>query len=178
MENILLPEHLIDRQHTLVIACPECRKYLAEDQLVSVYFCLGGMLRRQDQLQREFIQHHVEENHCSRIIIAGHYCCQIVERIRNDHANNISSPYILEWKTDALLHNHPRNFLRNEISNQMTTEINVLDQLHVLTSFDFIKSKLDTCALEISGVVIDEERLKVKEIFRNGIMFNDLISAN
>ncbi|HEX5170004.1 MAG TPA: carbonic anhydrase [Cyclobacteriaceae bacterium] len=178
MEALLLLKHLTANRRTLIITCPECRNYTVDERFASVYFCLGGMLRRHDQLQQDCICHHLEVNQCSQIIIAGHSGCNVVKRIREDHANSISSPYMLEWKTDALLHKHGRKFLSKDISDLMIMELNVLEQMQVLGDFHFVRSRLESGTLRISGIIIDETRLFVKEIFRNGIVYNDLISAN
>jgi carbonic anhydrase len=162
----------------LVITCPECRNYLAEEEMISTCFCLGGMLRRHDQFQEEWIRHHLVSSNCTQIIVAGHYSCDVVNQITKVHEHNISSPYVLAWKTDDLLREHARKFLHHEVRNKMITELNVLDQVQILLNFHFVKPRIKKGTLSVSGIIIDETHLRINEIIRNGIVFNDLIGSN
>jgi len=178
MESLFLLNKLIGHQRTIIITCPECRNYMHEINLPSAYFCLGGMLRRHDEHQKDFIRYHLAVYQCTRIIVAGHHHCGVVNKIHGVNATNISSPYILEWKTDTLLRGYSRQILQSDVKIRMMTEMNVLEQLQILSELHFVKTAIKSGTLSISGIVIDEERLHVKEIFKNGVIYNDLIGSN
>jgi carbonic anhydrase len=178
MEKILMLKDIIGCDRTIMIACPECRVTFSQYEFESTYLCPGGLLRRYDYLQKDSIFYHLNVNHCAQIIVAGHYSCRMVKNIRRHHAQNASSPYMLEWNVDALLQEKSRNFLEEQTYDQMATELNVLEQLQILIDLPFVKSKLEDGSLTISGIIMDDNCTVIKEIYRNGVIYNDLIGSN
>lgn len=160
---------IIGCDRTIMIACPECKRIFSEDEFESTYLCPGGMLRKFDYLQKDSIFYHVNVNLCDKIIVAGHYGCRILHH---------SLPYRGEWKVDDLLTSKTRNFQGQQISDCIATEQNVLEQIRILGEFPFIRSKIQEGMLNISGIIIDDNYAIIKEIYKNGVTYNDLIGSN
>jgi carbonic anhydrase len=178
MEKILMLKDIIGCDRTIMITCTQCRAIFSQYGFESMYICPGGRLRRYDHLQKDSIFYHLNVNHCAQIIVAGHYGCRMVKKNQKCHAQNTSSSYMLDWKVDTLLRKKSRNFITDTVSNQMATELNVLEQIQILVDLPFVKSKLDDGTLNITGIIMSDTYSGIKEIYRNGVIYNDIIGSN
>ena len=176
MQNLLLLRPFYGLEKTLVITCHECVQQEKNDQIFA-YQCLGNMLRKADHLQQECIRHYLETEGCRQIILAGHYNCHVIKKIFND-PDEYSSRTVLQYNLEALLKEHEHRPLPPVLKDKVLIEANVIEQLKLLMSYDFVFKKVETEKLKVIGVVLDYQANTTKEIFRNGIIFNNLIISN
>jgi len=144
---------------------------------VFCYQCLGNMLRKHDNLQKEYIRYYLDVKKCSQIILAGHYDCHVIQKILNKTMDG-SLITALEYNMDALLIENARVGLQSSVKNRMIIEVNVIEQLKLLMSYDFVYEKVKSGMLKVMGLVLDDQENLTREIFRNGIAFNNLIVSN
>lgn len=175
--GIVSLDHLMEYNKTLVITCHECNGTCEHSGQVLTYYCLGNMLRRHDTLQQESIRHYLEAKGCTQIIVAGHYQCKVIEKIIQE-TSGTPTPSVLQYNVDAMLKKQARKLIGPETATKMLVELNVIEQLKILMDYYFIREHLENGFLRLLGVVIDDKQCTVKEIFKNGIIYNDLITSN
>jgi len=167
----------IGYEKTLVITCHECTFNFSERQheQVFIYTCLGGMLRKDDHFQQDCIRHYLEEKACSQIILAGHYDCQVLQKILSDSFVPASQAFF-QYNMEGLQRAYAQHLLKPRVKNRLLAELNVVEQLRLLMRFSCVQEKLNDGLINISGVMLDGH--DVKEVFRNGISFNNLMVCN
>ena len=177
MESLLLLKPLIGREKTLVITCRKCGESafpMKQIGPVVTYYCPGGMLHRHDYVEQKAIRCILEKEECSQLIVMGHYHCPEMRNVLENYSDTFSPN--AQYNLEALVrHNELPDALAMD---RMLTERNVMDQLKFLKDYYFIKKRLEDHSLTLIGVLADPEAYTVKEIFRNGIHYNDLITSN
>jgi carbonic anhydrase len=176
-KKVSLLDRWISREKTLVITCHECPLdfSIGQTEQVFIYTCLGGMLRKDDHLQQECICHYLEARGCSQIIVVGHYHCSIMHKIL-DRTFISSDDTFFQYNLEAVQEEYAKNLLRPSVKNRLLEELNVLEQLKLLMQFDFVKEKISEGLLSVSGVML--EYGTAREIFKNGLSFNNLLALN
>jgi hypothetical protein len=161
----------------MLITCHECTFDFSNRQSDQVYLytCLGGMLRRDDQFQQDCIRHYLEEKACSQIILVGHYECKVLQKILSDSFAP-SLPSFFQYNIQGLQRANAQHLLKPYVKGRWLAELNVVEQLRLLMRFACVQEKLNEGLINISGVMLDEPG--VKEVFRNGISFNNLLVCN
>ncbi|HEY8937413.1 MAG TPA: carbonic anhydrase [Cyclobacteriaceae bacterium] len=167
----------IGYEKTLVITCHECLSKEENNGQVFYYHSLGNMLRKADNLQQECVRYYLEAKGCSQIILAGHYDCQVINRILESEDVQSSSK-ALHYNVEALLQENVHNLSKPHIKNKMLIEFNVIEQARLLMSYDFIFEKVNCGLLKVIGITFDDKGDTAHEIFRNGIVFNSLTVSN
>jgi carbonic anhydrase len=166
----------IGHEKTLVITCHECQLDFSgeTDEQVFIYTCLGGMLRKDDTLQQECISHYLDAMGCSQIVLVGHYECSVMNKILDGLFSPLPDNFF-QYNIEALQKEYDGSLLRPAIKDRLLAELNVLEQVRLLLQFDFIKEKVQE-GLNISGVMLQDG--SAREIFRNGLSFNNLLVSN
>ncbi|HTJ52191.1 MAG TPA: carbonic anhydrase [Cyclobacteriaceae bacterium] len=177
MQSLMPLKSFFGYEKTLVITCHECLSKEENNGQVFYYHSLGNMLRKADNLQQECVRYYLEAKGCSQIILAGHYDCHVINKILENKEVQTSSK-ALQYNVDGLLLENVNNFSQPHIKNKMLIELNVLEQVRLLMSYDFISEKVNCGLLKVIGVVFNDGANSAREIFRNGIAFNNLIISN
>jgi hypothetical protein len=177
MTHITQLEPWIAHEKTLLITCHECTFDFSNRQhdQIYLYTCLGGMLRKDDQFQQDCIRHYLEDKACSQIILVGHYDCQVLQKILSDSFKPASQAFF-QYNLEGLQRANAQHLLKPHVKNRWLAELNVVEQLRLLMRFACAQKKLNEGLINISGVMLD--RFGAKEVFRNGISFNNLLACN
>jgi len=177
MAYIAQLEPWIGYEKTLVITCHECTFDFSQrhHEQVFIYTCLGGLLRKDDHFQQDCIRHYLEEKACSQIILAGHYDCQVLQKILSDSFVPASQTFF-QYNIEGLQRAYAQPLLKPRVKNRMLAELNVVEQLRLLMRFACVQEKLNDGMINISGIMLDGHN--VREVFRNGISFNNLMACN
>lgn len=167
----------VGNENTLVITCQECSHcfYGEHYERVFIYTCLDAVLQKHDDTQRKCIRDYVEELNCTQIVLVGHSRCYALHRILNK-VFVPSSDLLAQYNFDALQKVHANKLLIPSIKSRLLDELNVLEQLKLLTAFEFIRERQEAGTLKIIGLMLEDDG--VHEISRNGIPFNNLLISN
>lgn len=177
MRDLVLLKPFFGCEKTLVITCHECFQQNKYEGQVFCYQCLGNMLRKNDTLQQEYIRYYLDVKGCSQIILAGHYNCHVIQKMLSKTMDG-SLVMALEYNMDALLEENARAGVQSSVKNKMMIEVNVIEQLKLLMSYGFVYDKVTSGILKVIGLVLDDQQNFTREIFRNGIAFNNLVVSN
>jgi carbonic anhydrase len=177
MAHIAQLQPWLGYEKTLLITCHECTFDFSQRhrEQVFVYTCLGGMLRKDDHFQQDCIRHYLDDKACSQIIIVGHYDCQVLQKILSESFVPASQAFF-QYNLEGLQRAYAQPLLKPRVKNRLLAELNVVEQLRLLMRFPCVQEKLNDGLINISGVMLDGH--VVKEIFRNGISFNNLMACN
>jgi carbonic anhydrase len=167
----------IGNENTLVITCQECSHcfYGERFEQVFIYTCLGAVLQKDDLTQRSCLRDYVEELNCTQIVLAGHNHCNALHRILNKTFAP-SPDLFIQYNSDALQRVNANRLFVPSIKNRLLDELNVLEQLDLLMALPFIRWRQEAGRLKIIGLMLDDGG--AREIFRNGIPFNNLLISN
>jgi carbonic anhydrase len=167
----------IGNENTLVITCQECSHcfYGERFEQVFIYTCLGAVLQKDDLTQRCCLRDYVEELNCTQIVLVGHRHCSALHRILSK-AFAPSPDLLVQYNFDALQKVHANKLIVPSIKDRVLDELNVLEQLNLLMDFPFIRWRQEAGRLKTIGLMLDDNG--AREIFRNGIPFNNLLISN
>lgn len=165
----------IGNQRTLIIACNEYN--MEQEQTAGIYFytTLGNMLHRSDPHQHDIIRHHIEGNGCTQIILCGHLHCGVLKRLMQDNTSR-STLTALQFNLVKLLGESDKKFFQGKAFAQILAELNIIQQCNLLMNYGFIRERVATRNLKITGVMITPHG--VNQIYSDGFFYNNLISLN
>lgn len=144
---------------------------------VFVHFAKESRLQRYDTQQQDMLRYYVEDKKCSQIIFLGSMDHTLMDRIKSDYS--IHSPLqSLRFNLQVLLKNNHESVVSPAIKNQILIEMNVVNQCKLLMDYYFVSSRVEKKLLDIKGVVVDLLGDKLKPIFHNSILYNDILSSN
>lgn len=169
---------VIGKERTLVITCLECFLDIDKrgEQSVFRYTALGTILNLEDPSVRETILGFIEFEKCSRIIIVGHYGCLAI-----DYLLKPKSPDSLSYRTSNIMrtlnHDYQGNLVCREIRNRLLVDVNVIRQCEALKEIPEIQNTTYGRCVNITGLVV-ETNGSFREVYSNGMIYNDLVSLN
>jgi hypothetical protein len=144
---------------------------------VFVHFAKESRLYRYDTQQQEMLQYYIEDKNCSQVIFLGSMDHTLIDRMKSDYS--IHSPLqALRFNQNALLRHKHESIVGPMVKTQMLIEMNVINQCKLLMDYYFVASRVEKKLLDIKGVVADIQGDKLKPIFHNGILYNDIMSSN
>lgn len=141
------------------------------------HFAKDSRLYRYDTQQQEMLRYYVEDKNCSQIIFLGSMDHTLIDRIKSDYS--IHSPQqALKFNLQVLLRNHQGPIVSHAVKTQILIEMNVASQCKLLMDYYFVSARVEKKLLDIKGVVVDILGDKLKPIFHNNILYNDILSSN
>jgi hypothetical protein len=144
---------------------------------IFVHLLPGSRLLRYDPQQREMLEEHIEAKLCSQLIFVGSKDQQLMDQIQaDDSLNSLKSAFKFNLK--PLLRAKHEKAIDPAVKMQMLIEFNVINQCKLLMDYFFIKEKVENNKLQVKGVVTELKSDQLKSIFRNGIVYNDLLTLN
>jgi carbonic anhydrase len=178
METIAFLKRIIGGQKTLIITCMECCLDIEQRITGHVYryTALGNMVSVDDEYQKQSILSFVEFKGCSKIIIAGHENCRALNYLLHHQSDDDRLNRYKEGLSLILSDSH-EHLLSPSNKQRVLVEQNVIAQCRILLGFEQIKEKFADQSLTIIGLVIQSSGL-CKQVFSNGISYNNFISMN
>jgi carbonic anhydrase len=179
MESLAFIQSFIGIERTLVISCIECCLDVEHNHStgdIFQYTVLGNVLNPADKLQAESILSFVQFKRCSKIIIAGHYDCKAINYLLNGLPDESPIGNLQDFLLELYEVNHG-NLLDEKMVNRMLVEMNVLHQCKSLERTPVIRELVDNRKLTIIGLIIDPTG-NHKQVFSNGLGYNDFVSMN
>jgi hypothetical protein len=179
MNNLVNIMSMVGTEKTLIIACGDygLNKYVECNDRIFIYTLPESMLQAHDPLEKGRIQHFIESNKCTQVVIVGSVEEHLVHRlIRNE--SNLSPAALLKFNLKVFLRNRDVEVLPNALRDQILVEQHIISQCNLLLDYYFIRDRVENKQLQIKGFVIDQTEENLKPIFRNGIIYNDIISMN
>jgi hypothetical protein len=179
MNNLINLMPLIGREKTVLVTGMDfdIADALDFNENVFVHFAKESRLYRYDTQQQEMLRYYIEDKNCSQIIFLGSLDHTLIERIKSDYS--IHSPLqALRFNLQVLLRNHDESIVTPAVKAQILIEMNVVNQCKLLMDYYFISSRVEKKLLDIKGVVVDLLGDKLKPIFHNSILYNDILSSN
>jgi carbonic anhydrase len=179
METIAFLERIIGGQKTLIITCMECcldiEQRLASGNVFR-YTALGNMVDPADENQIQSILTFIDFKGCSKIIVIGHDDCRalnyILRRIDTDlHTTHCRA------KLAMILNDNHGHLLPGVVKDRVLVEQNVIAQCQALLEHRSIKKHFEERTLTVTGLVIRPSG-RCRQVFSNGISFNNIISMN
>jgi hypothetical protein len=134
-------------------------------------------LLRYDPQQREILQHLIEGKSCSQVIFVGAKDQKLMDQIQSDDSLH-SLKASLTFNLKPLLRSKQEKAINPAVKMQMLIEFNVINQCKLLMDYFFIKEKVENNKMRVKGVVTQLKSDQLKSIFRNGIVYNDLLTLN
>jgi len=169
----------IGSERTLVISSSSFgfEKYEELQDKIFVHLLPGSRLLRYDRQQREMLQEHIERKFCSQLIFVGSKDQQLMDQIQTDDSLH-SLKSALTFNLKPMLRAKHEKAIDPAVKIQMLIEFNVINQCKLLMDYFFIKEKVESNKLQVKGVVTELKSDQLKSIFRNGIVYNDLLTLN
>jgi hypothetical protein len=169
----------IGSEKTLVISSSSFgfEKHTEFQDKIFVHLIPGSRLFRYDPQQREILQEYVEGKFCSQLIFVGSKDLKLIDHIQTDDSL-YSLKSALTFNLKPLLRANHEKAIAPAVKMQMLIEFNVINQCKLLMDYFFIKEKVENNKLQVKGVVTEIKSDQLKSIFRNGIVYNDLLTLN
>ena len=179
MNNLVNILSMVGTEKTLIIACGEygLNKYVECNDRIVTYALPDGMLQAYDPLEKGRIQYFIESNKCTQVIIVGSVEEHLVRRLIGNESN-LSPAALLKFNLKVFLRNRDVAVLPNALRDHILVEQHIISQCNLLLDYYFIRDRVENKQLQIKGFVIDQTEENLKPIFRNGIIYNDIISMN
>lgn len=170
---------MFGEQKTLIIACGEygLSKHIQFDDRIFIYALPESMFHNHDPFEKGHIQHYVESVGCRQVVIVGSMHEELIRRLVTNESN-LSPAAALKFNLKAFLRNQDKEILSEALRDQMLLELHIISQCSLLMDYYFIRERVETSRLQIRGLVIDPMEEALKPIFRNGIIYNNIISMN
>jgi hypothetical protein len=178
MNNLVNILSMVGTEKTLIIACGEygLNKYVECNDRVVVYALPDGMLQAYDPLEKGRIQYLIESNKCTQVVIVGSVEEQLVHRLIGNESKSPAA--LLRFNLKVFLRNRDVEVLPNALRDHILVEQHIISECNLLLDYYFIRDRVENKQLQIKGFVIDQTEENLKPIFRNGIIYNDIISMN
>lgn len=170
---------VIGNGRTLVITCNECCldiEHVYSNGEVFQYTVLGNVLNPADEFQSQRILDFVQFKRCSRIIVAGHHECKALNYLRYDLPVDSPISNLHEMLTGVFVCNHG-DMLKTAMANRMMVELNVIYQCNTLLKMEGLRELVENGKVCITGLIMDQSR-GFKQIYRNGLGYNNFVSMN
>lgn len=164
---------------TLIIACGEygLNKHIEFNDRIFIYALSESMLHNHDPLEKGWIQYYIESKKCTQVVIVGSIQEHLINRlVRNESL--VSPAASLKFNMKVFLRNQDREILPTTLRDQMLVELHVINQCKMLMDYYFIDDRVKRSRLQIRGFVTENPEVHLKEIFCNGVIYNDIISMN
>lgn len=169
----------IGSEKTLVISSSEfgIEKYEEFQDKIFVHFVPGSRLLRYDSDQRELLQEHIEKKSCSQLIFVGSMDPALMARLQNDDSVcSLNSAVTFNMK--PLLRAKHDKAIDPGIKTQILIELNTISQCKLLLDYFFIRERVEKNKLQVKGLVTEFGTDRLKSVFQNGIVYNDLLTLN
>ena len=178
METIAFLEKIIRGHRTLVITCMECCLDIEQRIAGEVfrYTALANVLNLRDEYQRQSILSFVEFKGCTRIVVVGHYNCRALKYILSCESGERSSTGIRNNVVELLNTDHP-HLLKDPFRDRFLVEQNVIMQCDTLLKYMPLRKRFEANQLSVIGLVIESSG-KCRQMFFNGLSFNNLLASN
>jgi hypothetical protein len=177
MNSLINLMTVIGVDKTLIIACGKyaMREYIALSDAVAFYFLSGNMLKVHDSGEKGELQAVIECSGCTQIVFLGLLDESMQTRLRR-HVSLHSLRAGLRFETPLL----PRNtdVLATHTRDQVLLEQHVSSQCSSLMEYHFIRERVAMGQLRVRGIVGTPEGENHRTVFKNGILYNDLVSMN
>ena len=170
---------MVGTEKTLIIACGEygLNKYIEFNDRIFIYALPENMLQAHDPLEKGRIQYFIESRGCRQVVVVGSVEEHLVQRLIGNESN-LSPAALLKFNLTVFLRNRDVKVLPNALRDQILVEQHIISQCNLLLDYYFIRDPVENKQLQIKGLVIDQTEGNLKPIFRNGIIYNDVISMN
>jgi hypothetical protein len=169
----------IGSQKTLIVCSADLKtsQYFLTNDNVFLHWVPNGLLFRYDPKVREMLEHHLHKNRCSQIIFVADDEPQLVSHLENsDRLKSLRSA--LSFNLSVLLRKHKDAPVRPHIRRQMLLELYVIDQCNNLLDYFFLKKEVSAGIIQVKGIVPEPGTHHLKQVFKNGISYNDLLTLN
>jgi carbonic anhydrase len=170
---------LIRAEKTLIIACHKYYPGNVGEWKENVFLMESSVsvLQRYNVRQQEHLRYYVEEKGCRQILVVGHHHTYAVRRISDDHSPH-SPLSALTFNLKLFLGTPDKDAIPQPFREQLLVEMNTLQQCQWLMENDFIQERVNHSALRVIGIVAGTPDRNAKQLFYNGISYNNLVSLN
>lgn len=170
-------KEIIGHETTLIVTCFECSSRLNIDFHGDCYehTCLANYLDLSDESSPNLYEHYLDDLGIGKILLVGSPDCAARRHVLKESYPGGFGETVREELAGLPKSNHA-NFLNACERDVILTELNLVHQARKLMRVESIFNNISSGALTLQAVVVDTKRKSYREIFRNGIRFNDLIS--
>lgn len=169
---------IIGSANTLIISCVECSviNKRHDGRGSYVYTSLGATMH-DDVLLKENLRYYLHTKKCTQFIVAGHINCHAFQFLRRENITN-TGMNALKCHLERLATDNHLKLLDASLHDRQLMEANVIAQIGLLLSFDFIREKTERSALSIVGLIYNDKKQSINTIYKNGLTMNTLVKMN
>ena len=170
---------LIGVEKTLIIAFGHLGidETVAFNESIFVYFMPDSALQRHDYAEKGKIQNCIESKNCTQIVLIGAHEPSLIKNLRQG-ASLKSLREAIKFDLYPLLMHRTQTILTPTVQDQMLVELHVISQCNMLLDYYFIRERVESRQLDIRGIITATQDKRLKTIYYNGYVYNDLISMN
>jgi len=179
MNNLVNLMSMVGVEKTLIIACGEygMNKHIEFNDRIFIYALSGNTLQAHDPMQKGTIQYYIESRECTQVILVGALDQDLVNHIAQNESDE-SPAAALKFNLQVFLRNQTNAILPTALQNQLLVELHVIKQCTLLFDYFFVRERVENARLQIRGFIAISKPEPLKQIFYNGITYNDIISMN
>ena len=170
---------MVGVEKTLIIACGEygLNKHIEFNDRIFIYALSGNSLQAHDPMQKGTIQYYIESKDCRQVILVGSINQDLINHIAQSESDE-SAAAALKFNLQVFLRNQNKAILSTALNNQLLVELHVIRQCTLLLDYYFVHERVENAKLQIRGFIASSKPEPLKQIFYNGITYNDIISMN
>ena len=123
------------------------------------------------------IQYYIESRECKQVILVGSLDQDLINHISQNDSDE-SPAAALKFNLQVFLRNQNKKILTTALNNQLLVELHVIKQCTFLMDYYFVRERVENAQLQVRGFIATSKDEPLKQIFYNGITYNDIISMN
>jgi carbonic anhydrase len=179
MEMISYLQQITQGTKTLVITCMECCLDIEQQLDGNVYrlTTLGNMVNLKDEFQMQSIESFVEFKKCSKIIIAGHSDCRVLNSILYHPLSEGSPLRFAKSNLSEIFSGNHCHMLKDDLRDRILIEQNIIKQCRTLLGHKPFIKKCGAGLLDVIGLLIDTNG-GCKQVFSHRMSYNNIVAMN